>query len=163
VTSFKCTVNETLSAFTLLCNHHNTEVCHLTKLTFCTHSTLTSCFPLPATPGNLYSIFYFFSPWWYWGLNAVLYHLSHSPRPFWLLLFFAKGLTFLPMPASDCDLPTYTSHITGISDVHHHTLLVCWNGGLTNFWPKPSSNLKPPSDSPVAGNIGVNQCAQPLF
>jgi hypothetical protein len=38
----------------------------------------------------------------------------------------------LPEPASDLDPLTYVSYIVGIRDMHHHTHLVCWGGGLTN-------------------------------
>jgi hypothetical protein len=38
-------------------------------------------------------------------------------------------------PASKHGPPTYTSHLPGITIVHHHTQLVCWDGVSLTFFP----------------------------
>jgi hypothetical protein len=55
-------------------------------------------------------------------------------QPFFLLVFsFWIRSHFLPESDWDHDPPTFASHITGITDVYHHTQLTCWDGVLLTF------------------------------
>jgi hypothetical protein len=78
--------------------------------------------------------------WQYWGLNSVLYHMSHTTPALLTLVNFHMELYTFPRMASDYDPPIFPSHITGITEVNHHTELFCWDGVLATFLPALASN-----------------------
>jgi hypothetical protein len=60
-------------------------------------------------------------------VRQVLYHLSHIPSPFFFSSVFSyfsgKVLHFCLGLASDLDLPSYSSHIIGMTGLYCHTHL----------------------------------------
>jgi hypothetical protein len=55
-------------------------------------------------------------------VKQVFNCLSNAPSPFAFNLFLKYGLVLLPMPHSNCDPPTSTSQLAGITTVHHYTV-----------------------------------------
>jgi hypothetical protein len=55
--------------------------------------------------------------------KQALYHLSHTPptNPFCFSYFLDRSLCFYLEQASDCDPPTYASHVAGVTDAYHHS------------------------------------------
>jgi hypothetical protein len=76
--------------------------------------------------------------------RQVLYLWAMPPVPFAFSYFSDRVLGFGLRQALHHDLSTYTSHISRITDVHHHTWLVCGNGILLTFLPKQASKHDPP-------------------
>jgi hypothetical protein len=101
---------------------------------------------LPSELSISYPFFFFFFPLLYWGLNPGTdsrpsNHLSHSPAPllpFALVIFQVGSHVFAQEhPQTSVFLPL-ASHVAGIADVLHHTLLINWSGVLLTFylgWP----------------------------
>jgi hypothetical protein len=94
--------------------------------------------------------------WWCWGLNSgplsLLGRCSRHgstavpPALFCLSCFSGRVLCFCLGPASDCHPSTYASCIAGITSIYHHAWLggLRWGVGLTNFFPRLTSNYNPP-------------------
>jgi hypothetical protein len=83
--------------------------------------------PRQGTPDEIWRGLYFcFLCFAVLGIEHRCLYLQHRCSP-WathpILLFFGHGLTLLPGLASDCDPPTSTSQIAGITDGCHHAWL----------------------------------------
>jgi hypothetical protein len=121
---------------------------HCSITSSCKASIFKSLYSNP-TPSShflfLYVSFFKIIIWQYWGLNSglclarhVLYNLSHIPSPFFLWLFWRKGLAFcsgLPGPWSSYIRLPIKVEMTGKC---HHTQLLVEMGILLTFclgWP----------------------------
>jgi hypothetical protein len=71
--------------------------------------------------GNSFHLFFFFL---FCGTGQVLHHLSYTPTPFLLQLFFKYGPEFCSGLALNHNSPTYTSCIVEIIVMHHHAWLI---------------------------------------
>jgi hypothetical protein len=60
--------------------------------------------------------------------------LPLKPQALFALVLFLDSFMLLPWLITDYDPPTSTSQVAGITDVNHHSQLVCCNEGLANFF-----------------------------
>jgi hypothetical protein len=87
----------------------------------------------------------------------VLYHWSQASALFTLVTILDSY--FLPRSVI---LLAVTFCIAEVTGVHHHTWLICWDGGLTNFLFRIASNHDLPNlYFQVIGIIGTSHCAHP--
>jgi hypothetical protein len=105
---------------------------------------------------------YFFGGTWISTQGLMLtrqapYHLSHSSILSFCFSYFSDRVSCVCLePDLDCDPPTYTSLLAGITCVCHHAHLLVEMGLSLSFCPHwPLSVILPISASLVAGIIGV--------
>jgi hypothetical protein len=102
------------------------------------------------------------------GLNSGLLLAGTLPLkpciqcpPHLCFSYFSRVSWFCLGLASNYHTPTYPSHVAGITDVHHHTQIIGWDGVLLTFCPRwPRIAILLISASRVAGIIGVSHCAR---
>jgi hypothetical protein len=84
--------------------------------------------------------------WQYRALNSVssFYHLTHKslPQPCFALTIFQVGSHVFAWVSLRLQFSTYSLCIAEITDTSWH-LLVCGDGGLTNFLSRLASNCNP--------------------
>jgi hypothetical protein len=56
--------------------------------------------------------------------TQAFYHLNHTSSCFFCFSYFSNRVShFCQGPVSDCDPPTYASHVAGTTGVYHHSWL----------------------------------------
>jgi hypothetical protein len=70
---------------------------------------------------------------------------------------------FLAWVRLDLNPPIYACRVLGITGVHHHTWIFCWDGVLLTFscpsWPQ--TTIPPISTARATGIIIMSPCIQP--
>jgi hypothetical protein len=75
----------------------------------------------------------FFSFWWLLGFWLRASFLLG--KPFFAFVIFQIGsYVFALGPASHHNPPTYAYHVAGVTGMHHHSWLVCWDGISLFAW-----------------------------
>jgi hypothetical protein len=92
---------------------------------------------------------------------AGVWPLELAPSPFVLSLFFwIRFHGYFAQAILDSDPLIYIFHVTGMTDIAHHALLIKWDEVLLTFRWLPTSIL-PLSGPWIAGITGMSNVTQP--
>jgi hypothetical protein len=96
---------------------------------------------------SIYLLIFDWTGVWTWGsilklglYRQLLYHMSHTSQALFCFCYFLRsGFMFLTGLVADCNSPINVSCVAGVTDMHHHSYFVGWDGSSLTFclsWPQ---------------------------